>query len=96
MTNEASGVCETCGQSVTAGMALLPEFASVAETAIYFGVGERAIRTGVADESIPSIRLGRIIRIPLRSMAAQFEYVAPPPSESSRSWCQRRGFSPSS
>lgn len=44
----------------------LPEFGSVAEAAIVFRCGERAVRTGVETETIPSVRLGRTIRIPLR------------------------------
>ncbi len=44
------------------------EYASVTQTAEHFATGEHAVRTGVADGSIPSIRLGRAIRIPLRMM----------------------------
>lgn len=44
----------------------IDEYASVADTAAHFKTGEHAVRTGVADGSIPSIRLGRVIRIPLR------------------------------
>lgn len=47
-------------------MAEVPEFGSVTEAAATFRCGERAVRTGVKTGTIPSVRLGRTIRIPLR------------------------------
>ena len=47
----------------------VPEFGSVAEAAEFFGTGQAAIRSGVADGSIPHVKLGRLIRIPLRLIA---------------------------
>jgi excisionase family DNA binding protein len=37
---------------------------AVSETAKELGVGERAVRDGVARGEIPAVRFGRLIRIP--------------------------------
>lgn len=52
-------------------MLAVAEFGSVADAARLFGVGEYAIRSGVADGSLPHVKVGRFIRLPLRQIVEQ-------------------------
>ena len=51
----------------------VPEFGSVAEAAELFRCGEKAVYAGVEKRTIPAIKLGKKIRIPLRAIVERLE-----------------------
>lgn len=51
----------------------IPRFAGISETAEVLNMGHQAVRTGVRDGTIPHLKVGRNVRIPLRAIVVRLE-----------------------
>lgn len=68
-------LCDRCGTPVPdqTDWNMAPELASPRVSAPWFYVGEKAMRSGARDGTIPSVKVGRNVMIPVRRILQRLQ-----------------------